>query len=209
MSYKEIINNLEPFEYSKYRDITSNEKLMIYSAYVLEKKKIPLTFNYICITSFKLFPEKFCCDEEFKEFPSVDRLNRTMMHLKYVKKGKPYLAGSVEDGYTLTSFGKANAIEVESIINNTEVDKTIKAPTVDRHKKGIGGDYLRLKESSDYNIYLETGKIDNMFIWKFYNVIPYTQIKFIKENLITIKQYAKESNDVKCIEFIEKVEETI
>jgi len=209
MSYKEIINNLEPFEYSKYRDITSNEKLMIYSAYVLEKKKVPLTFNYICITSFKLFPEKFCCDEEFKEFPSVDRLNRTMMHLKYVKKGKPYLAGSVEDGYTLTSFGKANAIEVESIINNTEVDKTIKAPTVDKHKKGIGGDYLRLKESSDYNIYLETGKIDNMFIWKFYNVIPYTQIKFIKENLITIKQYAKESNDVKCIGFIEKVEETI
>lgn len=209
MSYKEIINNLEPFEYSKYRDITSNEKLMIYSAYVLEKKKIPLTFNYICITSFKLFPEKFCCDEEFKEFPSVDRLNRTMMHLKYVKKGKPYLAGSVEDGYTLTSFGKANAIEVESIINNTEVDKTIKAPTVDKHKKGIGGDYLRLKESSDYNIYLETGKIDNMFIWKFYNVIPYTQIKFIKENLITIKKYAKESDDFKCIEFIEKVEETI
>lgn len=209
MSYKEIINNIEPFEYSKYRDITSNEKLMIYSAYVLEKKKIPLTFNYICITSFKLFPEKFCCDEEFKEFPSVDRLNRTMMHLKYVKKGKPYLAGSVEDGYTLTNFGKANAIEVESIINNTEVDKTIKAPTVDKHKKGIGGDYLRLKESNDYNIYLETGKIDNMFIWKFYNVIPYTQIKFIKENLITIKQYAKESDDVKCIEFIEKVEETI
>jgi len=168
MSYKEIINNLEPFEYSKYRDITSNEKLMIYSAYVLEKKKVPLTFNYICITSFKLFPEKFCCDEEFKEFPSVDRLNRTMMHLKYVKKGKPYLAGSVEDGYTLTSFGKANAIEVESIINNTEVDKTIKAPTVDKHKKGIGGDYLRLKESSDYNIYLETGKIDNMFILEDY-----------------------------------------
>ena len=209
MSYKEIINNLEPFEYSKYMDITSNEKLMIYSAYVLEKKKIPLTFNYICITSFKLFPEKFCCDEEFKEFPSVDRLNRTMMHLKYVKKGKPYLAGSVEDGYTLTSFGEANAIEVESIINNTKVDKAIKAPTVDKHKKGIGGDYLRLKETDDYNIYLETGKIDNMFIWKFYNVIPYTQIKFIKENLVTIKQYAKESNDIKCIEFIEKIEKTI
>lgn len=209
MSYKDIINNLKPFDYSKYKDITSNEKLMIYSAYILESKKVPLTFNYICIASFKMFPEKFCCDEEFKEFPSVDRLNRTMMHLKYVKKGKPYLAGSVEDGYSLTSFGKANAIEVESIINNSIVDKTIKAPTVDKHKKGIGGDYLKLVESKEYKNFLETGKIDNMFIWKFYNVIPYTQVKFITENLNTIKQYAKESSDEKCIEFVEKIEKTI
>ena len=113
MSYKEIINKLKPFEYSKYKNISSNEKLMIYAAYELEKKHVPLTFNYICIASFKLFPEKFCCDEEFKEFPSVDRLNRTYMHLKYVKKGKPYLAGSVKDGYSITNFGKANALEVE------------------------------------------------------------------------------------------------
>lgn len=209
MSYKEIINDLKAIEYSKYRDITSNEKLMIYSAYILEKKKVPLTFNYICVASFKLFPEKFCCDEEFKEFPSVDRLNRTMMHLKYVKKGKPYIAGSVENGYSLTTFGRANAIEVESIINNTEINQNIKAPTVDKHKKGISGDYLKLISTKEYIEFIESGKIDNMFIWKFYNVIPYTQIKFIKENLNIIKQYAKESSDESCITFVEKIEKSI
>ena len=153
MSYKEIINKLKPFEYSKYKNISSNEKLMIYAAYELEKKHVPLTFNYICIASFKLFPEKFCCDEEFKEFPSVDRLNRTYMHLKYVKKGKPYLAGSVKDGYSITNFGKANALEVESIINNSVVDKSIKAPVVDKHKKGYGKDYMDFIESDGYKKY--------------------------------------------------------
>lgn len=209
MSYKEIINKLEPFDYSKYRDISSNEKLMIYAASELEKRSVPLTFNYICIASFKMFPEKFCCDEEFKEFPSVDRLNRTMMHLKYVKKGKPYLAGSIENGYSLTSFGKANALEVESIINNSIIDKSIKAPVVDKHKKGFGKDYIKFIETAGYKEYLSTAKIDIMFIWEFYNVIPYTQIKFVKESMDDIKQYAMELNDNKCVEFINEAQKML
>lgn len=209
MGYKQLIDALAPFVYSEYANITSNEKLMVYSAYLLEKMHIPLTFNYICIASFKLFPEKFCCDEEFREFPSVDRLNRTMMHLKYVKNGKPYLAGTIENGYSLTSYGKASAIEVESIINNTASGESIKAPIVDKHKKGIGGDYHRLTESPEYKKYLKTKDIDNMFVWSFYNAIPYTQIKTIKENLSVIRQYAKDSNDTDCLDFINIIEKAI
>ena len=209
MGYKEIINKLESFDYSKYKDISSNEKLMIYAASELEKRKVPLTFNYICIASFKMFPEKFCCDEEFKEFPSIDRLNRTMMHLKYVKNGKPYLAGSIENGYSLTTFGKSNALEVESIINNSIVDKSIKAPVVDKHKKGFGKDYMRFVDTVGYKTYLKTGKIDLMLIWEFYNVIPYTQIKFVKESMDDIKQYAMELNDGKCVEFISKAQKML
>ena len=213
MNYKQIINNLRAYDYSKYMNITSYEKLMIYAAYVLNKpikdltKKeldiilygsdVPLTFNYICIASFKLFPEKFCCDEEFKEFPSVDRLNRTMMHLKYVKKGKPYLAGSVGNGYSLTSFGKANAIEVESVINNSIVDKTIKAPTIDEHKKGFGKNYAKFIESVAFKNYELTKDVDLMFIWGFFNVIPFTQIKYVNENLEEIKIYAKENENAR------------
>ena len=60
MGYKDIINSLEPIEYSKYKDITSYEKLMIYVAKILEEKKVPLTFNYLCISAFKIFPDAFC-----------------------------------------------------------------------------------------------------------------------------------------------------
>ena len=209
MSYKKIIDGLRPFEYSQYRNITSNEKLMVFAAYILEQKNVPLTFNYICIASFKLFPEKFCCDEEFKEFPSVDRLNRTMMHLKYVKSGRSYISGSVEKGYVLTGFGKANAEVVESIINNTPIDTTVKPPVVDIHKKGIGGDYRRLVESNEFRVFLETRNIDKMFVWKFFGVIPYTQVKRIKDDLTVIKQYAKEHNDKDCLELVGLIEQNM
>ena len=43
-----------------------------------------------------------------------------------------------------------------------------------------------------------------MFIWKFYNVIPYTQIKFVKNNMEDIKQYATEAKNLECVEFINK-----
>ncbi len=109
MSYKELIDWLKPFAYSQYKDVTSYEKLMMYAALKLEEIKVPLTFNYICIASFKLFPDKFCCDNEFKEFPSVDRLNRTMMHLKYVKNWGSCLTWSIGNWYQITNLWRAVA----------------------------------------------------------------------------------------------------
>ena len=205
MSYKQLIDNIKPFQYSEYSSITSNEKLMLYAALVLEKMNIPLTFNYLCVATFKIFPEKFCLDEEFKEFPSVDRLNRTVMHLKYVKNSPPYIAGSVKDGYDLTKLGRTYALEVEAIIYNTEVDKTIKAPPVDRHKKGFSKDYLLFKEGSGYKKYLDTGIVDEMYIWEYYKIIPFTQMKSTKENLGNILNYAKERKDDECATFIETI----
>ena len=205
MSYKEIINGLKPFEYSQYRNVSSYEKLMNYAAYSLEKMGVPLTFNYICIASFKMFPERFCCDEEFEEFPSVDRLNRTMMHLKYTDN--PCLTGKINTGYNLTKYGRIDAATTEAIIGNAVIDKGIKAPVVDGHKKGLGGDYLKLIQSDGYKKYLETGEIEPMFLWNFYGATPFTQLKTIKDNLSLVKQYANDSKDLKCLEFVKKLEE--
>ena len=207
MSHKETIEALKSFDYSQYKDISSYEKLMAFAAYKLVEAGVPLTFNYICIASFKLFPEKFCCDEEFREFPSVDRLNRTAMHLKYTKR--PSLVGDIRTGYTLTKIGEASAIEVESIINNTPIDSSIKAPVVDEHKKGIAGDYYRVIESDDFKKFLKIGKVDQMFIWKFFEVIPFTQVSKIKKSLSETKKYAKELRDKKCLDFVKAIEETM
>ena len=209
MSYKEIINSYKAIEYSKYKDITSYEKLMLYVAREMKKSGVPLTFNYLCVATFKMFPDVFCIDEEFKEFPSVDRLNRTLMHLKYVKKGKPFLTGSTKDGYELTTLGNAVAEEVEAIINNTKIDKTIKVKAVDSHKKGFSKEYLTFIEGVGYQNYLNTRTIDLMYIWEFYNVTPFTRIKHIIENLKDVKSYAKEQKDNVCVEYVNKVIEKL
>ena len=179
------------------------------SKYVMQELDEPVRDIYTENFYAYIYKPKGHTDEEFKEFPSVDRLNRTMMHLKYVKKGKPYLTGTVENGYSLTNFGKATALEVESIINHSVVDKSIKAPVVDKHKKGFGKDYVEFINSDGYKKYLATNKIDIMFIWEFYNVIPYTQIKFIKNSMENIKEYANELKDAKCIQFINEAQKKL
>lgn len=205
MGYKDIINNFEPIDYSKYKNVTSNEKLMLYAARRLEENHIPITFNYLCIATYKIFPDKFCFDEEFKEYPSADRLNRTVMHLNRVKDKKPFLAGSIQNGFSITSRGYALIEEVEAIINNTVIDKSIKAPIVDQHKKGFGKDYIAFISGEGYKKYLETGIVDEMYVWNFYNIIPYTLIKTTKKNLGDVLEYAKEKKDKECIKYIEEV----
>ena len=205
MGYRDIINNLKPIEYSKYKDITSYEKLMIYVAKVLEDKSVPLTFNYLCISAFKMFPDAFCCDEEFKEFPSVDRLNRTYMHLKYVKKGQSYITGTTKEGYKLTIYGRSIAEEVNAILLNTKVDKSISAPPVDTYKKGFSKDYIMFKKSEGYKDFEETKRIDLMYIWEFFNVTPYSRLKMINSYLKDILQYAKDSNDEECMEYVNEI----
>ena len=209
MSYKDKINSLKKYDYSQYRNISSCEKLMTFAAYTLQNSKVPLTFNYLCIASFKLFPEKFCLDEEFKEFPSVDRLNRTYMHLKYVKKGKPYITGTTGEGYKLTTYGEAVAEEVESLLNNSVIDKTIVAPQVDQHKKGISKDYTLFKESDGFKEYRENGKIDIIKVFEFFNVTPYTRIKMVNSNLEDIQSYAKQFKDKDLENYVSKVIEMI
>ncbi len=205
MTFKEIINNIKKIDYSKYSTIKGDGRYIAYTAYKLSELSVPLTFNYLCIAAFKFFPDVLCCDEEFKEFPSVDKLNRAMMHAKYVKNGKPYITGTTEKGYELTSYGKTIAMEMESIFNNIKVDKTIKVPVIDQHKKGFGHDYAAFINSDGYKKYLDDKVVDEKFIWKYYKVTPYTQIKKIKDNLNLVSSYANNNNDEICIEFINEI----
>lgn len=207
MSYKEKIDSLKTIDYSKYSRITSNEKLMLYAALKLEELGVPLTFNYLCVASYNLFTDVFCLDSEYKNHLSPDRLNRTIMHLKYVKKGTSFIAGSPEDGYQLTAAGRKIAKEVELIITNTSIDKNINAPIVDKHKKGIVQDYYKIIKSEGYIKFVNENTIDMNLIWKYFNVIPYTQIKSIQATLNDVSSYAKEQNDDTCCEYVKKVKE--
>ena len=44
-----------------------------------------------------------------------------------------------------------------------------------------------------------------MYVWEFFKVIPYTQIKSTKENLKHVMEYAKENKDEKCMKYIDEV----
>ena len=66
--YINFIKKIDRINPQNYSNVSSREKLVVYAMYFLEKNDIPLLFNYICIASFKLFPERFHFGE-FKQYP--------------------------------------------------------------------------------------------------------------------------------------------
>lgn len=203
MTYKEIIENIVPIAYSKYKDVSSNEKLGAFAACYLVEKDVPLTFNYLCISMFKLFPDKFCCDEDFKEYPSVDRLNRTLMHMSI--SNTPILNGTAKNGYQLTNYGRSVGMQVKAIIDNTKYDETIIAPMVDQYKSAPIADYNKFLNSTCFKKYESTGIVTLDDVWPYFRVIPFTQITTIKKKLLLIKNKAKEENNNVCIDYIDKI----
>ena len=204
MTYKEIIENIIPYDYSKYKDVSSNEKLGAFVACYLVNKDVPLTFNYLCISMFKMFPDKFCCDEDFKEYPSVDRLNRTLMHMS-ISKTSPILNGTAKNGYQLTNYGKNIGLQVKAIIDNSEIDKTIVAPMVDKYKSAPLADYNKFLDSPGFIKFQNTEIATLDDVWPYFRVIPFTQIAPIKKKLLLIKNKAKEEENLKCVEYIDRI----
>ena len=204
--YKEIIKNIKPFDYSQYVNISSNEKLAAYACYFLDKEGVPLTFSYICVACFMLFPDKFYFDEEFKEYPHIEKLNRTILHM-HTNSNYRIIVGSVKRGYQLTKAGRILAKQIESDILNQEIDTKIdRQKIMDSYKKGVVQDYNKLLKSEFYRIDYATSKdIDFSLLWDFFQVIPYTQIGKIKKYFIDVKNYAKSVNDEVCVDFCENI----
>ncbi len=205
MSYKKLILWLKPIEYNKYSQISSNEKLMLYAALKLTEKEIPLTFSYLCIATFKFFPEKFYFDEEFREYPAWEKLNRTYMHLKYTKWKQPYISWSITDWFFLTKYWRQQAEGVTETIDNWKITTTTTKKTInDSHKQGRW-QYQLFIQSDWYKNFEEKWVYDEMNVWYFFKVTPYTQTPLIEKKLKTWLTYAKEDKDTKCIEYINKI----
>jgi hypothetical protein len=198
-----FIKDIEPIHYSQYKNISSNEKLATYACYYLYKNNIPLTFSYICMASFKLFPEKFYFDEEFKEFPHIEKLNRTILHLVTNKTSKS-LTGSAREGYQLTKSGITQAKQIEADIINKKVDVTVEnIKIVDMHKKGIVQDYTRLNSSEYFiNFNPDVSEFQLDFLWNYFKIIPFTQISMIKSHFNNLLSYSESIEDLKTIRFV-------
>lgn len=204
-NYKDLINSIKPYQYSQYQKVSSNEKLMAYAIYYLYQNNVPLTLTYIIVATFKFFPEKFCIDPEFSDFPDSGKLLRTYMHLKYSGKDSKRptaITGTPKTGFALTKLGIAFAKETYAIVTNTPIDESIKYVNVDKSRTGGALDYNKFLTSKLYVNYKETGQINKNYIWSHFEVTPFTQIRRIKRTLDEIKKYALSVNDEKCVECI-------
>ena len=208
MSQADVIRKFKPFPYKKYSGVSSREKLVVFVIKHLESHNIQATFNNICVASFKLFPEKFYFSEEFKEFPHIEMLNRTILHLRPVERN--YATGNVRSVYSLTEIGEEIARQVKHDIDSGSLNSG-KKKLMDEHKKSSIIDYNDVLRSNLYSNWLksEDRKIDDMKVWSFFKVTPYTQVDKVKLFIDQTSAYAKVKGDDRIIEFLDLLRKSV
>jgi len=209
MTYREIILSIKGFKPEQYAHIKGDSKLGSVTAYYLKINGVPLTMNYLGIAMFKMFPDVFYCDEDFKEYPSLDRLNREIcMHMTITKnKNDAILAGSAKNGFQLTKYGEFLGKQLyESILSGNNEQVVVKQKEdVDAHKEGPMKEYQRIKKSIYFQEFLKTGMISKNAVWKVYDVIPFTQEMTIRKKMKLAEAKASECSDQDAMAFLEKL----
>jgi len=206
--YSEFINNIKSLDYSQYSKVSSREKLVAFAIRYLGTNDIPTSFIYICIATFKLFPDKFYFSEEFREYPHIEMLNRTILHLR--PKENNYATGSASTEYHLTPIGEEVAKQV-SIDLETKGESGQIAPrkTMDRNKKAIYNDFQKVLDSKEFANFIEVGSLDESLVWSFFGITPYTQIDVTKKFVKQVKEYAEEQGAKEVMKFLSEINKVI
>lgn len=192
----EAISAIKPLEHGRYAAIEEKHHLLTYTMQFLMKKGIESTFPYLCVASFKLFPEEFCLDEEFKNELDSHKVRKYLDRLfeEDLIKGK-------EGPFKLTRKGKDVAKETSAAFysGDTKMD-------IDKDDTRIGSDdvsknYTELQLSKQYSSYLVNKRADLKDLWSFFGVTPHTKTDKIQEYLEEINEYAKSIGDKPMIAF--------
>ena len=208
MTYTQKIKAIKKIAYSKYANVSSREKLIAYTIKYLNDNGIPANFNNICVAAFKLFPEKFYFSEEFRNYPHIEMLNRTILHLR--PKERNYAQGSVRTNYRLTKIGHLVAEQVTmDIAAGGQIAKKTSAKPMDRHKKTDFNDLYKVKKSDLYKMWLKNGKLDTLDVWRFFGATPFTQHDRIRQEIKHWKSNAEFEDEKETIDFLSQLEEVM
>lgn len=197
------IRNFQAYPFEKYSGISSREKMVVYAIKYLSEQGIETTFDYVCITAFKLFPEEFKLSKEFPEYPDIAGLNRTLMHLRPEDRG--LATGKTNTNYVLTQKGLelanlvAEGLEKGVFISQT----TVRHDTV--KEKLDTKEYLSFIGKEQYKQYLKNQIYSISMIWQIFGVIPFTNLEKLLLKLKNIIAVAINKNDTDCLTLAQKM----
>ena len=197
------IRAIKAYPFNQYAGISSREKLVVYAIKYLTEQGIETTFDYVCVTAFKLFPEEFKLSAEFPEFPDIAGLNRTLMHLR--PEDRDLATGKTNTNYKLTKKGQALADMVseglekgiytaESVVRHDEVKKKLDEK-----------DYLEFISKEAYKLFLSNNQYELTLIWQIFGVIPFTNLEKVLAKLKNIIDVAESKSDTSCLNLAQRM----
>lgn len=206
IDFKKKILTIKPFKTKSYENFDL-DRLAIYAMHFLEEKKIPLYFDYIASTLFKLFPEKFSM-ANFKQYPDTNRISKALRRLVDEKR-RNWATGSIENGFYMTETGKEIAIQVGNLLLGPYTKSKRPLP-VFRKSRGRSpkDDMEEIKGSEVFQRWQQNNyKITDYDILSFLKAVPYTPKILLLQYLNNLKQSAAMIKDKKTVKFLQWVEE--
>lgn len=198
MEYLKFIRNIKSIESKKYKNVSSREKLAVYAMKYLENNNIPLSFNFICVATFKLFPERFHLGD-FNEYPHIEMLNRTILHLR--PKENNYAEGTAKLGYKITKLGYYIAEQVENELRGESQKGKPSKVKIDQIKKMPSNLANKYFNSKLFEKWKKENKLSDDDFWSLFEVIPFSRPDYIKSEIKELIIYSKEEKNKDNIKF--------
>lgn len=95
------------------------DRAIVYCVKLLQENNIEPTFQRICVSCFKIFPESFSF-VEFPEYPDSRVVRNCLWHCVHDSKG--WLVGSDKRNYSLTQKGEDEVIPIFKKLIETDMD---------------------------------------------------------------------------------------
>lgn len=205
---KNVVLKLKAFPPKSYENIDL-DRLVIYTLLVLEEKKVPLYFDFICVGLFKIFPRKFSL-ATFRQYPDAYRISnairRTTGALSDQNK-KRWATGSPEHGFYLTDTGRQIAEQVKRLLQNPQLQKIQQRSTLTKTRgRSPSKDIQEIRTSETFKKWSTNQEINNHEFYAFLKAAPYTPKQLLTEHLKQLKSSATSVKDKEVLGFLSWLE---
>ena len=198
---KKVLLGLKSFPIANY-DGFDLDRLVVYAIYTLERKKIPLYFDFIAVGLFRFFPKKFSM-ANFRQYPDTNRINKALRRLTDQKR-KNWATGNIENGFYLTETGSEVAFEAEDLLKNPA---RLKLGTTSSSKRSRGrspqDDVLEVEKSHLFQKWQSKNYAATDYeVLSFLKAVPYTPKHLLSKYLEQLKQSAMVAKNKKVVAFL-------
>lgn len=204
-NYKKIVEELVPYEKEQYENIIQ-DKLAIFTMGLLEKKGVPLYFEYIGVALFKLFPAKFALIT-FKEFPDLYRISNLLrLHLR--PSDRNWAVGNIKTNFSITPIGREVVKETERLISGPDRQgKARKKKDESKRIKSVQGDMNEVLNSQLYKRWKidKNLALEEFEILSFLGVMSFTKPEVIQKRISKLQDICRNTGNLEAEKFINEI----
>lgn len=196
---------LPSFELDRYGHIDLN-RLAVFAISYMQEHAIPVTFEYVVVTVYRMFPAKFAL-EGFPNYPDATRVNRALLQLRPKYRG--WATGDVQHGFVLTETGTQVVEQTRRLLDNPDLAAAAHKRVSPKAPRTMlpAAELLEVERSRLYEKWKKgsSDEVDRYAIWELLQAYPYTPKEYLRDRLAHLRSQAHNLKRQDLVQFFEWV----